>query len=102
MPWDSSRRNKRNTPPLSERIRRKVFKSYPYCWLAIQGICTHKSEQIHHVIEDADGGTNELDNLVGVCKACHTYYSAHDAQKRSVKAAWDWQRKPEKHPGVLD
>lgn len=102
MPWDSSYRNVRNNPPIPEKIRRKVLKNYPYCWLNLSGICTRKSEQVHHVLEDVDGGTNELENLVGVCKACHTKYSASDAQKRSVKAAWDWKRKPEKHPGVLD
>lgn len=102
MPWDSSTRNTRNTKPLSERVRRKVLKEFPFCWLRIGGLCTGKSEQVHHVLEDADGGTNDLGNLVGVCKACHAHYSAVDAQERSVRAAWEWKRRPEKHPGVLD
>lgn len=103
MAWKPEHRKpRRGSEHIPEKIRRKVFKHYPYCWLRIDGVCTYRSEQVHHVLEDTDGGTNDLDNLVGVCKACHTYYSARDSQKRAVKAAWDWKRRPEKHPGVLD
>jgi hypothetical protein len=57
---------------------------------------------VHHIEEFVDGGTDDEHNLTGVCKACHTHYSAQQSQKRAVAAAWDWQRRPEKHPGVLD
>lgn len=29
-------------------------------------------DQIHHIRAVMDGGTNDLDNLVGICGACHS------------------------------
>lgn len=87
---------------LPERVRQKVLKEFPYCWLRLPGICTGKSEQVHHVLDAADGGTDDPANLRGVCRACHTRHSAQVSQKRATESAWDWKRKPEKHPGVLD
>jgi hypothetical protein len=37
---------------------------------------------------------------VGVCKPCHVRVSAQRSQKRAVASAWDWKRRPEKHPGI--
>lgn len=101
MAWER-RQPRNNGERIPEKLRQKVFKAYPFCWLRLQGYCTGRSQQVHHVLSDIDGGTNDIDNLVGVCKACHTRYSSQDAQRRSVQAAWDWKRRPEKHPGVLD
>lgn len=79
-----------------------MLKEWPHCWLRIPGYCIDASTQCHHVVDAADGGTDTLDNLRGVCKPCHTRHSAQVSQRKSVAAAWDWKRKPEKHPGVLD
>ena len=35
------------------------------------GVITIASE-VHHIIAKRDGGTNELDNLMSLCKACHS------------------------------
>lgn len=101
MAWER-RQPRNNGNRIPEKLRRKILKQYPYCWLRLEDICTLRSEQVHHVLADIDGGTNDPENLVGVCKPCHVRYSCQDAQKRSVQAAWDWKRQPERHPGVLD
>jgi 5-methylcytosine-specific restriction endonuclease McrA len=58
--------------------------------------------EVHHVIEVEDGGTDAPDNLVAACKPCHQHYSAQRSQQRSVRAAWDWLRRPERHPGLTE
>jgi hypothetical protein len=58
--------------------------------------------QVHHVLDAEDGGTDNDENLVGVCAACHTFYSAHRSQQRAVESAWSWKRQPERHPGVVE
>ncbi|MBB2770546.1 UNVERIFIED_ORG: 5-methylcytosine-specific restriction endonuclease McrA [Mycolicibacterium obuense] len=100
----SQRKGRKRLP---EPLRRRILARYPTCQLAIPGICTRESTQVHHVIDAADGGPDAeclpdgTPQLVGVCKPCHTRVSAQRAQKRSVAAAWDWKRRPEPHPGVL-
>jgi 5-methylcytosine-specific restriction endonuclease McrA len=86
---------------LPEAQRRRILARYPTCQLAIPGICIEKSTQVHHLIDAEDFGPDTDDNLVGVCKPCHTRVSAQRSQKRSVAKAWDWKRRPEPHPGVL-
>lgn len=106
--WAATGHARSSNRRLPERIRRRVLHKHPICWLGLPGICTGKSEEVHHTLEVADmDGPNdprvrEESLLVGVCKACHTRHSAQQSQKRAVNAAWDWQRKPEKHPGLLD
>ena len=85
---------------LPEPLRRKVLRNHPRCWFAFPGICTGKSTQVHHVCAAEDGGSDDYENLVGACAPCHTRHSAQESQQRAVAAAWDWQRKPERHPGA--
>lgn len=79
-------------------LRLRVLDKYPVCWLSIPRFCTGRSEQVHHKIDAEDGGPDTEDNLVGVCTACHTHYSA----VRSGQRSHSYRRQREKHPGVLD
>jgi 5-methylcytosine-specific restriction enzyme A len=85
---------------LPERLRKRILTRDPICTLAIPGVCTGISTEVHHVIDAQDGGPDTDDNLVGVCKPCHVRVSAQRSQKRAVASAWDWKRRPEKHPGI--
>lgn len=104
MTWE--KRGKRKVKKLSESTRKFVINRDRRhgCWFKYPGICTgwDANIQVHHIIEAEDGGSDDPDNLVAACEACHVHYSAQQSQKRAVEAAWDWKRKPEKHPGVLD
>lgn len=99
--WPKGTRHKPRKGDFPPAVRNKILRFYPTCWFSYPG-CTGKSTQAHHVVEVEDGGSNDFDNGVGVCAECHTTYSARRSQQKAVEAAWDWQRKPEKHPGVLD
>lgn len=100
--WKKQRTKPRPVRDLTPAEKRKVLHNQPVCWFRYPGICTVKSTQVHHIVDVEDGGDNEDDNLVGACEPCHTHYSAQQSQKRAVQAAWDWKRRPERHPGVLD
>lgn len=56
-------------------------------WLTQGGIC-HRShcrnpiDHLHHVTPWSRGGPTAVDNLVGLCHACHTHTHARDGTKR--------------------
>ena len=49
------------------RIRDQIKAQHPTCQLC--GV--RPSELIHHILPIAQGGTNDLDNLLAVCRTCH-------------------------------
>ena len=56
----SPRKGKKRLP---EPQRRRILKRYTTCQLALRGICTGVSTQVHHVIDAHDGGPDTDDNL---------------------------------------
>lgn len=83
-------------------IRAQILQRDPICrcqtckWHSSP--CTKNSVEADHIIEVADGGTNDPSNGQGMCKSCH-------AQKTSKHAnATRWRntaRRPaERHPGL--
>ncbi len=54
-----------------QRIRRAYVAAHPLCErCAAQGRYV-PVEEVHHVVPLADGGTNDWDNLMGLCRRCH-------------------------------
>jgi len=110
MAWQKrgARKGKRRLPESQrQRIIKRDRDLNRHCWFSYAGKCIgiydyDAKVEVHHIIEAEDGGPDEDYNLVTVCKPCHAHHSAIQSQQRASKAAWDWQRKPEKHPGVLD
>ena len=47
--------------------------------------CGDKATEVDHVIELANGGTDELDNLQPLCKECHKVKTAEFNSKRLSK-----------------
>ncbi len=80
-----------------------MLKKYPTCWLAIPGVCTGASQEVHHRWPVAAGGTNDLylpsgeAQLVGVCRKCHARVSVADSAPNGTRVL----REPEPHPGVI-
>ncbi len=48
-------------------------------------LCHKEQEQIHHIKEKCNGGTNNMDNLLQVCARCHTWIHTLDM---SDKGRW--------------
>jgi hypothetical protein len=88
---------------LPEKLRQRILKRYPQCWLALPGRCTGTSTQVHHVIaaseflpDDPRIDQEYIDGkpqLVGVCAACHRTETSRQQNA--------WKRVPERHPGIL-
>lgn len=104
MAWQGQKRyGGRHSPRkgakrLPESKRRRVLQKYPVCHFKFADICAVKSTEVHHLIDAADGGTDDYDNLVGACEPCHTRHSA----SQSAKRAYSWKRQPERRPDALD
>ncbi len=42
-------------------------------------LCGRKADDIHHIVFRSQGGTNEEDNLICLCRACHEKAHGIDA-----------------------
>ncbi|MDN4517287.1 HNH endonuclease [Mycolicibacterium austroafricanum] len=63
------------------------------------------STEVHHLLPDADGGTdaefvNGQPQLVGVCSPCHRRVSARDSAARA-NLGTRVMREKERHPGIV-
>ncbi|CAN5389055.1 hypothetical protein BH10ACT9_BH10ACT9_58210 [soil metagenome] len=89
---------------MPERLRQRVLRCYPTCWLAVPGRCTVTSTEVHHITDDADGGQDVEFNsdgtpqLVGVCGPCHSYVSAKNSSARGGRPGSRVLREPERRP----
>lgn len=107
MAWTGDRRTRpRNgARRLPEKLRRRVLRRYPTCQLAIPGICTNTSTEVHHQRPAAefapdDPNVDSEDGLVGVCAPCHRRVSARDSAARA-NLGTRVLREKERHPGIL-
>jgi len=58
------------------KVRRMQLAEYPLCAdCKAEGI-TRLASEVHHVIARRDGGTNEFDNLMSLCKSHHSQRTA--------------------------
>jgi len=55
-----------------KRIRDRYIKAHPLCEeCQKQGKLT-PAEQVHHILPLSKGGSSSTDNLMALCKACHS------------------------------
>ena len=54
------------------RIRARYVKEHPFCELCFQKGVLVPVEEVHHIIPLAEGGTHDPDNLISLCKSCHS------------------------------
>ena len=43
-------------------------------------VCSEKCFEIHHIIEQGEGGTNDIDNLIVLCPNCHQHRCHRSAE----------------------
>jgi len=70
--------------PIKQEARRRA--GYHCC------ICRDiaVSIEIHHIIPQEDGGSDDIDNAVALCRNCHGDYGANREKKKIVKEMRDW------------
>ena len=54
------------------RIRARYAKEHPFCEECFKRGVLVPVEEVHHIIPLAEGGTHDPDNLISLCKSCHS------------------------------
>ena len=60
-----------------KRIRDSYVKSHPFCELCYEKGVLVRTEEVHHKKPLSEGGTHEKENLIALCKVCHSRLHAN-------------------------
>jgi len=112
MPWDTSRRRK--DPPYWPKLRQAVLaRALNMCEhthleespLGSRTVrCTYPAQDIDHIVNLAQGGTDELSNLQALCDWHHKRKTQAEAKAaRDAKGPKPTERRASPpHPGLVD
>ena len=71
------------TPEMKKRykgawpaIRRSYLKTHPLCEVCRREGRYTEAREVHHINPLADGGTHDANNLMALCKPCHSRITA--------------------------
>ena len=67
---------KRGLPIPKETRRIVAFRSQGRCEARLFG-CAFDAGEIHHLLSRGRGGSNEVDNLLHICRPCHHKITIH-------------------------
>lgn len=74
------------------RIRARYVAEHPLCKQCQKDGRLTPTQEVHHILPLSKGGTHDFDNLMALCKPCHSRISALDGDRwrkgRSVKREW--------------
>ena len=68
-----------------QRIRENYVKTHPYCELCFQDGIMKLVEEVHHKVPLSKGGTHDTENLISLCKSCHSKIHAKDGSRWNKK-----------------
>nr|WP_240619077.1 HNH endonuclease signature motif containing protein [Mycobacterium intracellulare] len=84
-------------------IRRRILERDGHVCRAQKDGCEGTAVEVHHVIPIEAGGTNEDDNLVSLCAACHYRYTTEQRQARADRMNAEKKEQARRnHPGRKD
>lgn len=72
-------------------LRADYLKQHPHCQIAIRGVCTYESIDIHHTHwgQDREKYMNDFSTVLSTCRNCHSYVhnvmSAKEARELGLK-----------------
>lgn len=55
-----------------KRIRDKYVSLHPFCEICYEQGILVETEEVHHKKPLREGGTHDRDNLIALCKSCHS------------------------------
>jgi len=55
-----------------KRIRDKYVSMHPFCEVCYENGILVETEEVHHKKPLSEGGTHDRDNLIALCKSCHS------------------------------
>ena len=53
------------------RLRNRYIREHPLCEDCLKSGYYVPAAEVHHIVPVSRGGTNEITNLVALCKSCH-------------------------------
>ena len=59
-----------------KRIRDRYIKTHPLCEHCAKDEKITPAEEVHHIKPLSHGGTNDENNLMSLCKSCHSLITA--------------------------
>jgi hypothetical protein len=84
--------------PFDEKTKRvaKVKAAFRCC------ICRKPFVEVHHIMPEAEGGSDALDNAAPLCASCHDLYGGNPEKRRTIRQMRDrwWQLMQEREANL--
>lgn len=81
--YERDKSTKRRYGRCWKRIRDKYVSQHPFCELCYEKGILVETEEVHHKEKLSDGGTHDRDNLIALCKSCHSKIHAQQGDRWS-------------------
>ena len=82
--------SKRRSGRAWKRIRDKYVSQHPFCEVCDERGILVEAEEVHHKKPLSEGGTHERDNLIALCKSCHSRIHAERGDRFKSKRAYTY------------
>lgn len=79
--YDRSPDTKRRYGRAWKRIRDKFVETHPFCEECYKRGVLTPTEEVHHILPLSRGGTHDRNNLMALCKPCHSAITARDGDR---------------------
>ena len=63
------------------KIRKEYIKSNPMCEMCERNNKYTPAQEVHHIKPLSEGGTHKFDNLMSLCKPCHSRITATEGHR---------------------
>lgn len=64
-----------------KKIRASFLKNHPFCELCRREGRTTQATMVHHILPVRNGGGNDEENLMALCKSCHSRLHSVDGSR---------------------
>jgi hypothetical protein len=70
----------------SESLKRGVRRKAHFRCCLCQAVLV----EVHHIVPEAEGGSDDQDNAAPLCASCHEMYGANPTKRKFIREARDW------------
>lgn len=63
------------------KVRSRYIKAHPLCEECLKHGLYTPAQEVHHILPLSRGGTNVVQNLMALCKPCHSSISVRDGDR---------------------
>jgi HNH endonuclease len=71
--------------PFTEAIKREAKRKAHFSCV----VCHNPFVEVHHIIPQADGGSDDSDNAAPLCAACHDLFGANPEKRKQIREMRD-------------